>query len=88
MEGFEGINVIKTEKNLYLQNIDSILIEALQKKEHEEQRSSLMTILKTPKPLNEIEILSQIFIPPKEKIPLDIQIIDDILIEEKKSQKM
>ena len=85
MEGFEGITVLKTEKNnLLYQEIDSFIIDSLETKENEIQKTDLMTILKTPRSQNSIEISDIIFIPSKEKVSFQIQELDALYIENKK----
>ena len=85
IEEFEGISLILQEKEeLFLQAVDSILIDSLERKENQKQQIDLMTILETPKPMNSIEISGTIFLPPKEKSPLEIQLIDRLLIETNK----
>ena len=85
MEGFEGITVLKKEKNnLYNQGIDSFVIDSLEVKDNSIQNTCLMTILKNPKPESIIETSDSIFIPQKEKSPLEMQLIDKLLIEENK----
>ncbi len=82
MEGFDGITVLKEEKpNLFYQEIDSFIIDSLEKKENEIQQNDLMTILKTPRPQNSIKPSDAIFIPSKEKYALQIQELDALFIE-------
>ena len=85
MEGFEGITVLKKEKNhLYNQGIDSFVIDSLEVKDNSIQNTCLMTILKNQKPESIIETSDSIFIPQKEKSPLEMQLIDKLIIEENK----
>ena len=83
IEEFEGLTIIHFEReDLLFQAVDSILIEPLEPKKNEKQQSCLMTILKTPKPINSIEISESLYIPPKEKSPLKYELINDLFIEE------
>ena len=84
IEGFDGLTLIKQQKeDYYFQAVDSIFIDSLEKKKNEKQQTNLMTILKIPKQINSIEISESIFIPPKVKEPLQLQLIDGLFIENK-----
>ena len=82
IEGFEGMTILKKEKeDLLYQQIDSVIIDSLEPKKNEIQKTELMTILRKPKPKNSINNSDSIFIPPKIKEPLKIQNTDKLFIE-------
>ena len=84
VDTIDPIEVLKKEKEpLNSQVIDSLCIEGLERKENEIQNTSLMTILRTARPLNNIEAIEDLFIKAKEKEkePLKKQLVDDLYIE-------
>ena len=85
-------NIIEEKDNIFIapkikeplknQNIDSLLIEGINRPENKIQEVDKMEILRAPKSTNiSIEEKDSLFIPRKEKEPLEKQLVDDLMIE-------
>ena len=73
----------KEKEELKNQKVDNIIVEGVIRQDNAIQNVDKINILKSPKikPENVIELNDNLFIPPKEKEPLQSQIIDKLLIE-------
>ena len=71
----------KINEPLKNQLVDSIVVEGINRPENNIQNINKIEILKTPKPSNKIEPTESIFIEPKEKKPLQNQLVSELLIE-------
>jgi len=73
----------KQKDPLQYQLLDNILIEGIDKKDNEIQYVFKLNFAKTlkPKPKNIIQLNDNIFIEPKQKEPLELQVNDKLLIE-------
>ena len=85
-------NIIEEKDNIFIapkikeplknQNIDSLLIEGINRPENKILEVDKMEILRAPKSTNiSIEEKDSLFIPRKEKEPLEKQLVDDLMIE-------
>ena len=86
----ENLEILPIEKEpLKKQLIDALYIEGLllNKPENEIQNTNKLSIFRTPKPNNVIEAKDYLTILPKEKEPMQKQLVDDLYIESIKKIK-
>ena len=86
IEQINNIFIAPNEKQpLELQTIDQLSIDETEKPNNEKQIANRFVILKSPKiekkEENQIEKNCILFVEPKEKIPLEYQLLDSIIIE-------
>ena len=85
IEAKENLEILPLEKEpLKKQIIDALFIDGLNqiKSENKIQNTDKLSIFRSPKPQNKIEAKDNIMILPKEKEPLQKQLVDDLYIEQ------